>query len=364
MFASQTTRRFILLILFIALLAAAATVEQRAQVSSAIDLNENSLLLTDMGSSRLVRVKDFNAFSVSANGVLAYRGGGTNLIRYRWFTRDGKPEGPGLPASAYGAIEMSPNGRQAVVQHERGSTRDLYLLEVSTGVLSQMTFSPEQEIDPVWSPDSRRVAFVVIGNKDPGVYQTVVGSGKSTLIYPGVIRLEAWTQDGLLTRGGGLNLYPAPEENATGPSTAKPRILANLTGDQFRLSPDEKWTLYSVGNQGSPSEVWVAAYPSLTERRKLADGLAPYWRGDGKEIIFWNQANGFHSMEVKAGVTLSTSAPELLFSPAGAVIVSNTALNYAVTADGRRFLARVDASLDRNEVEPMHVILNWPSLVK
>ena len=85
-----------------------------------------------------------NAFAVSANGVLAYRAGGTGgRTQINWYSRDGKREsGPALEAGEYGEIELSPDDRYLVVVSGTGDDRDLWLKDFTTGVFSRLTLAP------------------------------------------------------------------------------------------------------------------------------------------------------------------------------------------------------------------------------
>jgi eukaryotic-like serine/threonine-protein kinase len=301
-----------------------------------------------------------NSFSVSTTGVLAYRAGTGAQFQYRWYTRDGKPEGSGLPTADYSELALAPDDKKAVVRR----SGDLWLVEFPSGVLSRLTSDMGEKIGPAWSPDSRRIAFKKNGDK-PGIYQMLIGSGKDTLIYSGADKLEAWTPEGLLLLSGGtLSLIPAPKEDATGPVTEKPRTLLDVKYkvDQFRVSPDGKWVAYM--SQEGGIEVWVARFPGFTDRRKISTGnaRAPLWRADGKEIIFDAQPNIFTSVDVKTGPTFEASLPKQLFRmPNGSG--SATAYLFAITSDAKRFLARSIGDSDATEAEALQLIVNWPALL-
>jgi eukaryotic-like serine/threonine-protein kinase len=303
-----------------------------------------------------------NSFSVSSTGALVYRAGSGAQVQYRWFTRDGKPEGMGLTLGDYEAIDLSPDNKRAVVER----SGDLWLIEFPGGVLSRLTSDKATEEDAVWSPDSRRIAFRRAGDK-PGIYQMLIGSGKDTLVHPGSNSLEAWTRDGLLLTNGRhtVALLPAPKEDAAGPLTEKPRTLLEVqyNVDQLRVSPDGKWVAYMSTESGN-QEMWVAAFPGFTDRRKVSVGgaRAPLWRADGKELIFDSQPDNFTAVDVKTGVTFEAGSPKILFKmPAGSG--SNARLYYAITNDAKRFLVRTTGGDGGGEVEPLQVILNWPALL-
>jgi hypothetical protein len=88
------------------------------------------------------------------------------------------------------------------------------------------------------------------------------------------------------------------------------------------------------------------------------------WRADGKELVFVVPGGGLWSIEVKTGANFESGPPKPLFNPAEARIESTTGGNYTMSNDGKRFLVRVASASTTNEVEPVHVVLNWPSLLK
>jgi Tol biopolymer transport system component len=157
-------------------------------------------------------------------------------------------------------------------------------------------------------------------------------------------------------------LLAAPEENATKPMTGKPRTLLDVpyAVDQIRVSPDGTRVAYMSLESGNP-EIWVAAFPSFADRHKIAGGTAPLWRGDGKELVFDSITRAIMAVDVKTGPAFAAGLPRTLFSWTGRF--TTTVHDYAMTSDGKRFLMRESPAVAREEIEPMHVILNWPSLL-
>ncbi|MEO8097975.1 MAG: protein kinase [Acidobacteriota bacterium] len=311
-----------------------------------------------------------NAFSVSSTGVLAYRAGSSNQVQYRWYMRDGKPDGPALAVGANnGAIELSPDNKRAVFERASGNNTDLWLMEFPSGVVSRLTSDAGNEQDPVWSPDSRRIAFVksdATGGKR-AIYQMLIGSGKDSLVYPEVSTLKTWTREGLVGRLSSSEfLIPAPEENATKPITEKPRILIEhkYQIDQAQVSPDGKWVAYRSRESGT-DEVWVATFPGFTDRRNVSGGTGsqPLWRADGKELIFLGPNSVLMSVDVRTGTTFNATEPRVLFSPPGNMIFSTSGHMYAMSSDAKRFLLRESLNTSSTELEPLYLILNWPSLL-
>src|SRR6266542_6632438 len=70
-------------------------------------------------------------FSVSANGVLAARSGGTGgNAHLAWFDREGKPAGVVGPPGMYLDVALSPDGKRVAVTKTdtQSSNRDIWLL--------------------------------------------------------------------------------------------------------------------------------------------------------------------------------------------------------------------------------------------
>jgi eukaryotic-like serine/threonine-protein kinase len=315
-----------------------------------------------------------NAFSVSSNGVLAYRSDTNGPQRQlTWYSRDGKSTGIALPPGTFGAIELSPDDKRVVVQRGIGAEVDLWLLELATGVFSRLTSSAGQDKDPVWSPDSRRIAFANIKPLVGEIRQMVVGSGKETVVLADgkIRRLADWTHDGnqlVLLTGNTVSVIPAPEEGSVIPADVKPQVLLDTRfgKNQFRVSPDGKWVAYTSNDSGM-FEVNVAAFPSFTSQRQISTGggLEPLWRADGKELFFKQSTNlgtNLAAVEVKPGATFETGPTRTLFPVALRNLESD--YYYSVTRDGQRFLVEEPPKTVNNTVEQLYVIANWPALVK
>ena len=308
-----------------------------------------------------------NGFSVSMTGALAYRGGTTNDMQFRWYTRDGKPDSAPIGRADSNNIELSPDKKRGIIEVRSTGSQgvDLWLVEFPSGVMSRLTSDVGAEADAVWSPDSRRIVF--IKENKPGIYQMLIGSGKDLPVYAGPANdIFGWTKDGLLVRiEGKVSLLPVPEETASNPVTERPKVVfeAKYPVNQFHVSPDGKWVAYYSAESGS-SEIWVASFPGFTERRKVSVGFgqAPIWRPDGRELYYVEDGSALMAVDVKSGATFESGTPKALFAAGN--YQTNTNFRYGVSNDGQRFLIRQTPESGENQVEPMYVILNWPSLAR
>ena len=299
-----------------------------------------------------------NAFSVSTNGVMAYRAGRFVDQQLTWYTRNGQPDGSALRPGAYTQIELSPDGKKvAVGVRVNAGLNDLWLLDLATGVFSRLAGGAGNEADPVWSPDSRRLIYMS-STGDVGIRETVVGSGSETSIfadgkqnYP-----SDWSHDGKTLLFNGTNgIFTLLLDGERKP---QPVLQTPFNEDQLRISPDGHWVSYN-SNESGQSNVYVAAFPSFNDRRQVSTdgGLMPFWRSDGRELFYVTREGTFMAMDVHAGTTLDLGLPKPLFRTT--MLLSNGVHLYAVSGDGQRFL--VAEPVPNSAVEPLHIILNWPT---
>ena len=307
-----------------------------------------------------------NGFSVSENGVLAYRSGaGGANVQLAWYTRDGKPAGTALAARDYVWIELSPDDRHVAVERRpNGSgTAEVWLLDLPTSVFSRLTTGTDSVRKPIWSSDSRSIVYYVSDGKDAGIREVVIGGADSAVFADGKANyLDDWSRDGKLlvyhtTNGAAVSILPLSGER-------KPQVVfqTQFQKDQFRLSPDGRWIAYTSFESANQPEVFLAAFPSFTNRRQVSrgGGLMPRWRSDGKELYYVALDRRMMAMEVKAGSTLQLGAVKSLFQFRGALTTSS--YSWAVTSDGQKFLVGEPPGASNNgAIEPMHLVINWPA---
>src|SRR5439155_11232625 len=131
----------------------------------------------------------------------------------------------------------------------------------------------------------------------------------------------------------------------------------NEASGQF--SPDGRWIAYS-SNETGRTEVYVAPFqrPGRALPVSTGGGGSPRWRGDGKEI-FYLAGDTMMAVAVRGGdaaIEIGESTP--LFQAR----ISNSALPFAVTADGQRFLT--DRPIEDMTTTPINLVVNWPEALK
>ena len=305
-------------------------------------------------------------FTASQNGVLMYgTSEGSSFDQFNWYARDGSTVGSFEPIVDFQQFTLSPDGKylalNSFLQHATGS---LWLINLASNTTTPLTTDPHAQSDPVWSPDSRYVAFNLLpnGGSDPPflVQKIEIGSQQPQTVYGDNDRhwLEDWSPDGkfLLTHDT-KTLSTMPVDGVQKP---KALYTSSFLKDEFHLSPDGQLVAYGENRTGR-WEVFIASFPSFHEIKQVSvsGGAQPRWRGDGRELFFLDLEGKLMSASVERGSPARIGVPRRLFDTG--LIPDPTINQYAVTPDGRKFLVLEPR---RGFSESYSVILNWPASLK
>jgi len=319
------------------------------------------------------------AFGVSDNGTLVYRTGdllGTAGMRIVWLDREGKvTDSINQDQSADNRNpRISPEEKRIAIERRTSqgclNCSDIWILDLLRGANTRLTFGANEELLGAWSPDGSRILYRANTDGMSALYtKPASGVGAEELLLKldeDISGASDWSPDGRYI------LYTVND-----PSTGSDIWFLPLFGDrkpqpfaktQFnqgtpRFSFDGRWVAYASSESGT-NQVYVQSFPSGGQRVQISvdGGTNPRWRRDGKELYFTAGQRNLMAVELKASPSsLEPRVPRRLFQfPA----VSNP--NFAVTADGQRFLFGVAATTIDNPVDdaPLTVILNWTSAVK
>ena len=88
----------------------------------------------------------------------------------------------------------SPDGTRIAFSSDRSGNYDVWVLDVASGQVRQVTRDPANDFFPAWSNDSRELLFVSNRLTAPGVYATTL-DGKERLVHGsnGSIGAPVWT---------------------------------------------------------------------------------------------------------------------------------------------------------------------------
>jgi Tol biopolymer transport system component len=284
-----------------------------------------------------------------------------------WFDRAGKQLGVLGEPAAYDDIELSPDGQQASVSLPGQGGTDIWLYDVARGIKNPFTFGPADERALIWSPDGRRVVFNSRRKGQMNLYQkSADGSGaEEVLLEDKLLKFPmSWSADGksLLYRstGGPTNndLFVLPLSGDRKPIPFVNTPFAEASG---AFSPDGRWVAYA-SNESGRNEVYVAPFPGPGGKRRqvsTAGGGFPRWRRDGTEIFYVAPDRKLVAAAVNGrGASFEVGAVKPLFETR----IPGPRYEYAVTADGQRFLINTES--EQAGATPITVVTNWMAGLK
>ena len=311
-------------------------------------------------------------FTVSSNGVLAYRRAEPEPDELAWYDREGKQIGtlgdrPGNPRAG---VRISPDGQWAAFTRAVDGVQDVWVADLVRGGISPFTLAGGRS--PVWSPDGSQLAFL----RDDTIYRKpFLGGGPEVAVWngPGIMSLNDWSGDGhwmLFTRwdtskpeltGRGLWLLP----NALSETTSHEPTVFELMALHGQFGPKvgpPLWIAYDGGPSGAAAQVFVRAMPGSVGKVQVSTdgGNTMRWRADGRELYFLRRATEIFAVDFDAG-SFQASPPRRLFAAAPAFSTASTqyAPGWDVTPDGQRFLTTFP--VPEHAPSAITVVMNWQS---
>ncbi len=307
----------------------------------------------------------FGDFSISPNGVLAYRVAEPAKQELVWLDRTGRSVATigDRPGNRRNSLRLSPDGKSVAFTRQGDEFQDVWVYDLVRGVASRLTFSGGRS--PVWSPDGLEIAYL----HDDTIFRKSVGGGADVAIWkgPGMLALNDWSGDGhhiLLTGwdtskgmdGRGLWIVSGVTNQS---ASHEPTLLEGgaLHGEFAPAAGRPRWIAYDrLGT-------FVRTMPGETPGKwqvSVEGGNGVRWRPDGRELFFISGAS-FVAVSVDEGPGFRAAAPRVLFAapPAIRTAVSQYALGYDVAADGQRFLATLPTP--EAPASAINVVINWQS---
>ena len=295
----------------------------------------------------------FAAFSVSRNGVLAYRGAeATRSVL--WI----QPTGQESAAEGLRGLEdpenprLSPDGRRlALVVAD-----DLWVFDLGGRPPIRLTFDRGDKASPLWSPDGQRIVY----EGDGSLYSVpAAGGGNPEPVGPqSHVHAHGWAPNGDLIAVAISAEQVGLVEFPTAPGSEPRELFRSPANEGFSaaLSPDDRWLAYTSDATGS-LEVWARPYPGPGAPVRISPrgGTEPVWARDGRALYYIEGRRSLMRVLVNASRGFEFSSPVRLFDADFAVYEQPP--SYDVAPDGRFITARDDSN------PPVSVILNWPALL-
>ena len=289
-----------------------------------------------------------------------------------WIGRDGKVQTTLSELGRFNQVKLSPDGARAVTSRtelQTGSFADLWITDLDTERSTKFTFGGGGNVQPVWSPDGKSIAWgrgrenelVILQKSADGAgaeEELVTLSGRRNL------NMSDWTSDGaFLIYSWGGDVFALP---VTGPER-KPIPIATTMASEFgaAVSPNRRWIAY-VSNETQRQEVYVQPFSPGSQTSGVkwlvsnngTSGLVR-WRADSGELVFLSPEGDLMSVTVTSTPVFKASAPKALFQmPQLFLVQAGTPGALADTSrDLQRLIVAVPSESSRRQ--ELSVVLNW-----
>ena len=316
-------------------------------------------------------------YSASLQGTLVYRTGtiAERLSRQlAWFARDGRLEETFDEIGRFNQVKISPDGTRVVTSRtelETGSNADLWITDLTSETSSRFTFGGGANVQPIWAPDGRSIAWVRSTKGSPAILRKASdGSGEEEELYRypdgGIFNVADWTADGrFIIYSRAQDVFALPIGPATNASR-QPIPLVQSPANEFAgaVSPDMRWLTY-MSNETGRQELYVQPFTPggkgtggkwLISRG--SSGMAR-WRSDSRELTYVSADGAMMSVDVEPTPGFRYSAATSLFQlPRPFLLQAPTPGALAdATRDLKRFLLAVPS--EESARQEITVVLNW-----
>jgi hypothetical protein len=280
--------------------------------------------------------------SASEDGLLVFGGGGSSDWQLVWVSAGGNQISP-IANKLLNLQEarISPQGDRVALQIDNAQA-DIWVLDLSRGARTRLTFGPVANQYPVWSGDGKWIAYTSGRNGRSSIYRKLSnGSGAEELLLADDQQLitNDWSHDGKYliysrgTFGSNWEILALPLEGERKPFVVVPHSSFGL-GSSGSLSPDGRWIAY-VSDESGVLETYIAAFAGQGKWQVSANGGSrPHWSRDGKELYFLDPTFSIFGISVKElNGALQFGGTRTLVSNWSAPQVF-----YDVTSDGKKIL--------------------------
>ena len=315
-------------------------------------------------------------YSVSSTGSLIYvsgpAGASSAQLDLALADRKGGLEPLKLPPRLYQVPRVSPDGTNVVFGTNDGKEAIVWIYALSgASAMRRLTFGGNNRL-PIWSPDSKRVAFQSDREGDLAIFsQSADGTGTATRFTKAgrgeSHTPESWSPKGdqllfSITKGADVSLWTVSiQDGMTAPFGAVRTFIP--TGARF--SPDGRWVAYSSAEPGKTT-VYVQPFPATGAKYEVfskggADGPhAAVWSPDGKELFYIPRPGGFEAVSVTTRSTFAFGHP-VPVSRSFNANAPTAPTSYDITPGGKFMVLVTPQQLESGtqSAPQIQVVLNW-----
>jgi serine/threonine protein kinase/Tol biopolymer transport system component len=299
-------------------------------------------------------------YSISSTGTLVYVPGSavTRRLKLVWVDRKGAEQTVPAPTHNYVLPRISPDGQRVAAGIEEADSQ-VWLYDLGRDTLTRLTFEGGLNVDPIWTPDGKRIVFKGAANKL--YWQPADGSAGGELLTSSELAGNnvpgSWTPDGQVLTFLEINPNTGYDVYTLKDGKPEPFVRTASLETAPRFSPDGRFIAYASDESGRV-EVYVRPYPGPGGKWQISTegGSEPVWNPKGREL-FYRSGNKMMAVDIAMQPTFSAGKPKMLFE--GPYVPTPRSFpDYDVSPDGQRFLM-LKADAQAQAPTQINVVLNW-----
>lgn len=296
---------------------------------------------------------------------------GGRRARAVWVDEQGEEQAAGVDECRCFEPSLSPDGTRLALSviDDAGQTAAIRVWSFERNMFVRLTFEDRSQFSPVWSPDSRQIAYGAAGE---GIrVRAADGSGSSRLVVddPTAIPFGWLPEVGILYNVGPNSARAQNFVILADPGAVQEPVPVGDAGmNRPSVSPDKRWIAYESSGSSRP-EIFVQPFPDLDSGRWQVStdaGVEPRWSADGSRLYFKNFGR-LMAVSVDDADTFRFGRPEPVAELGD--YLSSSGRTYAVSPGGRKLLfLKIADPLPSEEGQPaggrIVVVLNWVEEVR
>jgi len=303
-------------------------------------------------------------YSISDNGTLTYIPGdveGGNRTLY--LINENGEKTIDIPPDNYIEPRMSPDGKEIALVIRKNTGFDIWIYNMERKTLRKFTFGGQNRT-PVWSSDSKRIAFMrVLPSNEVGIFiKNADGSDKEEEVYHSNSRtyLDGWSRDGsiLLVQllGGSGNQTDIYYLKLNGEKRLYPYLSTRNDEYTSSFSPDGKWVAYLSSETGS-YQVYVQSFPDKNGKQQVSTkgSSTVVWAPDGK-TIYYESNSIIYGIPITLSNNIIAGKPKEIIRGLSLLSV-DSGHTFDVSSDSKYILTTKPAKGSVNQ--KLVVVVNW-----
>lgn len=195
--------------------------------------------------------------------------------------------------------QISPNGTMIAYSIIKNGKRNIWTKQIPDGKENRLS-DGQGDRDPVWSPNSQRIAFISNRDDQIAIWEMPFSGGELTFVKAlknAETHLLKWSKSGKkiyyyeFQPNIGLNVFALDMDSK---ETVRLTDFSSEGAQYFSISPDEDRIAYSAG-PNNRLHIFVRPIgdgPPVQVTNEESSDHHPFWLPDGKRIIYSSQRSG------------------------------------------------------------------------